>query len=506
MSNVPASIHEIGVEIQPKPREECGVLGIWLSEAGEAQLHNEGIELEVDGELQRIHSIVDLGYIALKRQAHRGRQNTGMAVSVDGSNIQVIRGKGGPEEAFENGALLQALPRRARFLVAQNRYTTNGGPEGAQPVTFGDFALAVNGEFTNHSELAERGTRGDQPSDSWVHGSLVADDLDAGFTLPGALIESTDIAQGAYSITAMHRGNMVGMRDPRGIRPLVFGPLRDWGHVFASETPTMAAIGASYDRTVKHGELVTVSDKGLQSIKYANLTQQYCALEGIYLSDAEHLSVRPKRYRSGLILAQESPVPNADVVIPILGSAQMAAAGYADGLGIPYVDILRKIKQVRAFMASGDRKEVARSKLAVDMDKLRGVFNELFEQDDIDLDRLKEMVAVVVDDTIVRGDTGEVVCEMLSPYFKEVHLRIASPEIVDNCDLGVDLKDKGALSANRMTAEEYCLQNGIASLAHLSMRGLHKAYGKKLCTGCFGGKYPFTVPADAAATLVRQGS
>ena len=277
------------------------------------------------------------------------------------------------------------------------------------------------------------------------------------------------------------------MRDPHGIRPLVFGNLRDWGHVSASETPTLRSIDALYERTVKPGEVLLVGDSGLQEIEYAESSLRHCSLERIYLADEEHMYVQGQRYHSGKVLAKEAPVRYADMVVPILGSAAACARGYADKLGLRLVPAIRKINDDRAFMSQEDRKAVVRGKI------------------EIDLEAIKDKVVVIVDDSRVRGDTSEVICEIMAKHTRELHIRFGSPRIVDNCYYGVDLKNRDELSAVRMTDEQYREITGVKSIKHLSLQGLHKAYGRRICTGCFTGQYPTTVPEtqhEQAASLV----
>ncbi len=467
---------EIGREFD-RPGEECGVFGLWLTEEGMHALHDDGI------------SPRDLTYQALISQVNRGQQNTGLATSVDGKTIQVVTGHGSPDKAFDNGAKLTSLPEYARYWIGHNRYTTVGGELGAQPVHMtvnsgSHVAQVINGQFVNHRQLAHEWRHTDKPSDSWVHGAIIADEIDAGWTLPGALIDTTEIAKGAFSIVAFHNGEMVGMRDPHGMRPLVLGELRDYGWVLASETPTLEAVGADFMRRVKPGELVTFSDKGLNSIRYAEVKPAFCALEGIYLSRPEHGQTRGKRYLSGKILAAEAPVHRSEdtIVVPILGSAAAGAAGYADTLDIPLVDAVKKTKEDRAFMASGDRQAVVAGKLAIDLDAIRN------------------KTVVLVDDSMVRGDTCEVVAQQVAQVAAEVHVRILSPPVVDRCFHGVDLKTKEELIANRSTREDFRAKIGAASLEYLSLKGLRKAFGKNLCTGCFTGEYPTEVPVELQHT------
>lgn len=461
-------------DVLDKPRDECGVIGIFLTLEGEQALYQQGRDMR------------QLLYDGLKAQHHRGHQNTGAGVSIDGESMAVIYGAGRPEKAFNDGEAMLTLPPRGRFGIGHNRYTTSGGADGAQPVKFkterGDFVLAHNGNFYNQTRLVrEAVTSTDElPSDSWVHGSVVADYIDQKWTAPGALIKSSKLSEGAFSFTAFNDHEIVGMRDPRGMRPLVLGRLGTYGWMLASETPTLKAVDAQFVREIQPGELVVINSADeISSIQYAQTDPRSCVMEGVYLSSPDHLDTGQKRYASGRYLAREAPV-EADMVVPILGTAKDAANGYAHELKLKYVEAITKIKDVRSFMAAAEesRKHMVRGKLAFDLDAMR------------------DKKVVIIEDSAVRGNTLEVVCEILAPVVDELHIRIASPAFKGQCFYGVDIATNEELIMNRMSQNDFRRMIGANSLEYLSMTGLKAAFGDDICTGCLDGNYPTDVPVQ----------
>lgn len=462
---LPASGDAIWVE--QKPREECGVLAIWLTEDGERDLQSLGISMR------------EMLYRGLVAQQHRGQQNTGAGVGLDNQNMEFVREAGKAEDAL-TAEVLHKLPLHGRYGLGHNRYTTSGGPNGAQPVHFrtelGDFVLGHNGNFHNREQLIDHAPYGasELPSDSWVFGSIVADNIDSGWALPGALIQASKVAEGAYSLVAFSNGEIVGMRDPRGMRPLVLGRIGAHGYVLASESPTLEAVGATFEREIASAEMIVINDKeGLASIQYAQPNPKLCALEDIYLSGEGHVGVSDKRTRAGQILAEEAPPPSdVEIVVPVLGSARIAAEAYANALGLPVVQAIEKVGKDRAFMARGDRRLVVAGKLIVHKELIRGKRLVLFE------------------DSVVRGDTLSVLCEGIVEEAESVDVRVSSPHIKGRCSYGVDIATEEELIMNQMTENEFKDRLGVRSLKYLSLQGLKKASGNGICTGCFDLDYP----------------
>ena len=463
-----AVISETGIVYDDarKLHEECGVAAVFLSEQGEAELLEQGV------------SARDIVYWALAAQIHRGQQNTGLAVTTDGHNFDVIRGKGPVASAFEDGARLDELPASGRIAIGHNRYTTSGGPLGAQPTKLlsnrGDIVLAHNGNFSNHLDLPE-GTRGEQPSDTWLFTSGVADEMDAGYTLPSALIRMAKIAEGAFSIVAGAEGQLVAMRDPRGMRPLSLGRLGTYGWMLTSETGALDAVGATYERGIKRGELLTIDDRGPNSIQYASREDHrsaFCAMEDIYLARPDHLNVREERISAGRILFEEAPL-DVDLIVPILDSGREYAQGYAEASGIAYAEAIGKVANERAFMASGDRQMVVSGKHLIDPALI------------------KDKRIVIIDDSIVRGDTLTVLTQgLMDAGANEVHIVIGSPPIEWPCFYGVDFPESNKLAMHESSVGRLKERFQANSLHYLSMSGLERAFGAGRCTACFTGDYP----------------
>ena len=455
------------------PGEECGVLGIRLDESGIEAVHS--------GEI----GIYRLAYDALVSQKNRGQQNTGLASSIDGYHFDRIVERGGPEEAFEEGALLNYLPDNPQYLLGHNRYTTVGGKDGGQPIEFSNMVMVGNGELSNHQSLVEASTREGLPSDYWVLGSIIADEIDEGFTLPAAMIRAANISEGAYSIVSMHDQQMVAMRDPHGVRPLHYTHVQDFGWAVASERPTLQVLGAELSdiQEVNPGELLVFNEEGVHNFQFAETTTALCALEKIYLLSTLDRSLYKERYESGRIMAQENPAVDADVVVPILGSAKAGSQGYADELDLPMLEAVVKRKgSKRNFMEEQAQRDLGR-----------------FPKHDIHIDKLAGKKVVLVDDSVVRGDTLLGIASQVAEVAEEVHIVILSPKIVDICNLGVAIKDKHELIAHKMSGEAFVQlmddeNDTIKSYAHLTLDGLFKAYGKDLCTGCLGGEYPVAQP------------
>lgn len=354
----------------------------------------------------------------------------------------------------------------------------------------GEMVAVGNGEFSNHSELATM-AKSEQPSDHWVWGSIVADSIDDRHaTLAGAMIESALYSEGGYSIIGMHRGSMDMMRDPHGVRPLHYARFNDWGWVAASEKPTLETFGIPEQeiQEVRPGEIVSINQYGLVRLQYAETEPAYCALEDVYLSSAADRDVYLRRYRSGQILAEEAPVANADVVVPILGSALVASEGYARALGIPLDKsaITKKDGAKRNFIDDPENRDLTKA-----------------PKHTLNLEALRDKVVVIGDDSVVRGDTLEGIVRPIAQVAREVHIRIFSPPIVDTCNMGVAIKSHGELIANRQSRQEFManLNEGrgtVVSYEHLSLQGMKRAFEKGLCTGCFGGQYPSPIVRRAS--------
>ena len=442
-----------------------------------------------------------LSYFGLYALQHRGQESAGIAVS-DGSRILVYREMGLVAQVF-NEATLESL--RGHIAIGHTRYSTTGNSnwENAQP-TFrttasGHIALAHNGNLVNTAELIksiknDAANRGELlssddviiragVSDTEVITSLLASSPD--LPIESIALEILPKLEGAFSLVFMDEQTLFAARDRHGIRPLVLGRLES-GWVVASETAALDIIGASYVREVDPGELIAIDEHGLRSSRFAEASQRTCVFEYVYLARPDTLisgkNVNAARVEVGKTLAREAPAV-ADLVIPVPESGTPAAIGYATESGIPFAQGLVKNSYVgRTFIEPSQ--------------SIRQIGIRL------KLNPLREIIAgkslVVVDDSIVRGNTQRAIVRMLREAgATQVHVRIASPPVQWPCFLGVDFATKSQLIAAGLDISEIKQAIGADSLAYVSMEGLVSSTNlpkQKLCRACFDGDYPVTPP------------
>jgi amidophosphoribosyltransferase len=454
---------ELELDARDGPRDECGVFGVYAPE----------------------HDVARLAYFALYALQHRGQESAGIA-TCERSRITTQRDLGLVSQVFDERSL-QALT--GEMAIGHVRYSTTGrsGWENAQPVYRHDrrpVALAHNGNLINavalYNELIEGGVRFRSTSDSEIIAALIA-------SHPADRIEDAVAAvmerlRGAYSTVIMTADAIVAFRDPAGIRPLCLGQLKD-RYVVASESCALDIIGAELLREVQPGELVSIGERGLE-VRQAVESERpaLCVFEHIYFSrpdsKLEGRTLQSARGRMGEILAREAPV-DADLVISVPDSGNAAAKGFARASGIPQDDGLIKNRYVaRTFIQPGQ--ELRRH-------GLRLKFNPLPEV--VSGKRL-----VVVDDSIVRGNTMRQIIQMLREAgAKEVHLRMSAPPIRHPCHYGIDMPTGEEMIAHGRTVEEVATELGADSLAYLSLEGVYKAIGSDRethCDACFTGYYP----------------
>jgi amidophosphoribosyltransferase len=293
-------------------------------------------------------------------------------------------------------------------------------------------------------------------------------------------------AQGAYCLTMLTRDAIFAVRDPWGLHPLCIGRIGDHGWVVASESCALATIGAQFIREVEPGEIVAIGEDGPHTVaRMPAPTRAMCLFEYIYFARPDSLvegqTLHAARVAQGRELARESPA-EADVVIPVPDSAVPAAIGYAQHSGIPYTEGLIKNRYIgRTFIQPDDRLR----KVGIQLK-----FNPL-------VDNLAGKRVVLIDDSIVRGNTsGPIVRLLRDAGALEVHMRVSSPPIRHPCFLGVDMATYPELIAHRMSVSEIQDFLGVDSLAYLSLDGLIRATGHAdagFCTGCFAGKYPVDI-------------
>ena len=453
------------------PRDECGVFGVYAPGSDVARF----------------------AYFGLYALQHRGQESAGIA-SCEGGHITTLRELGLVSQVFDEEKL-RALA--GDMAIGHVRYSTTGGGawENAQPVWRDDgreVALAHNGNLTNAvelwNELKEDGLTLRGTSDSEIMAALLSRHTDG--YIEDAVAEVMPRLEGAYSTVVMTKHAVVAYRDPHGFRPLALGKLPDGRFVVASESCAFDIIGAQLIREVRPGEMVSLTEGGLemrQVIEGEQLAQ--CVFEHIYFSRPdtrlEGRVLQEVRGRMGELLFEESPV-EADLVISVPDSGNPAANGFARASGLPKDDGLIKNRYVgRTFIQPGQelRKHGLRMK-----------FNPL-----------PEIVAgqrvVVVDDSIVRGNTTRQIVSMLKEAgAKEVHLRISSPPIRHPCHYGVDMSTREEMIAHDRTEAEVAAELGADSLAYLSMDGVYRAVGTprdRHCDACFTGEYPVGDPESA---------
>jgi amidophosphoribosyltransferase len=449
------------------PKEACGLVGVWAP-----------------GE-----DVSRLLYFGLYALQHRGQESAGIAVS-DGHDILVYRELGLVSQVFDERTLSTL---HGDLGIGHTRYSTTGSTtwDNAQPTFKTDgtrgVALGHNGNLVNTGELAERvGRRGPATTDSDLVATLLS--LESA-DLETAALRVLPALKGAFSFVLMDERTVYGARDPYGLRPLAVGRLGS-GWVLASETAALDIVGATYVREVEPGELVSIDQRGLRSMRYADTPRHaLCLFEFVYLARADSRlygeTVHEARREMGRRLARSAPA-SADLTIPVPDTGHSAAAGYAEASGIPYGEGLIKNRYVhRTFIEPTPalRQRGVRLKLNPLADTIRG----------------KRLA--VVDDSIVRGTTTRQIVQMLRDAgAAEVHMRITSPPIRWPCYYGIDMPTREELVASAMSVDEIRDFIGADSLAYLPLEELVGATGAPadaFCRACFDGAYPVAVPERA---------
>ncbi len=449
--------------------EECGVFGIYGHEDASA--------------------LTALGLHALQ---HRGQESSGI-ISYDNGEFKVHRGLGLVDDIFNDQDVIGRLT--GSCALGHNRYATTGGTQlrNVQPLyaelSFGGFAVAHNGNLTNamtiRDELISRGAIFQCTSDSEVIIHLVA--LSQKKTVLDRLVDSLKQLIGAYSLICFAEGRMIGVRDPNGFRPLVLGKLGS-AHILASETVALDIIGADYVRDIEPGEMVVITEQGVQSHRpFAAAPSRFCIFEYIYFarpdSHVEGKSVYEMRKKIGAVLAKEAPC-EADLVVPVPDSGVPAALGFAEESGIPFeLGIIRNHYVGRTFIEPTQK--IRHLGVKRKHNANRGI--------------VEGKRIVLVDDSIVRGTTSRKIVEMMRQAgASEVHMRISAPPITDGCFYGIDTPSREDLLASSNTVEQIAKFIGVDSLAFISNDGLYSAMGEtgrnnaapQYCDACFTGEYP----------------
>ena len=469
--------------LDDKLREECGVFGVFN--------HNEAAQLAA------------LGLHALQ---HRGQEGAGI-VAFDGDHFHAERRMGLVGDHFSRSSVIERL--RGQSAIGHVRYSTTGDTvaRNIQPIFAdidkGGIAVAHNGNLTNaralRSGLVDRGAIFQSTSDTETIVHLLAtSEFDR---VSDRLVDALKQVEGAYSLVALTRKKMIGIRDPLGVRPLVLGSI-DGSAVLASETCALDIIGATYERDIEPGEMVIVTEEGIESAKpFPRTSSRFCIFEYVYFarpdSNLEGYSVSHARKRIGEELAKEHPV-DADIVVPVPDSGVPAALGYAQYSGIPFdFGIIRNHYVGRTFIAP---QQTARN-LGV---KLKHNANSKV---------LAGKRVILVDDSIVRGTTSRKIVQMVRDAgASEVHMRIASPPTTHSCYYGVDTPEREELIAAERSTPEISRHLRTDSLGFISLDGLYRAMGRpkrnnetpQFCDACFSGDYPTALTDKAGGAEKDQ--
>ena len=480
------SPHPVDPDPREGPRDECGVFGLFGPE----------------------HDVSRLAYFALYALQHRGQESAGIAAADRGGYIMTQRSMGLVNQVFSEHDL-RALG--GELAIGHVRYSTTGSNawENSQPVhrsagsggNTRELALAHNGNLINavelHAELRADGVTFTSTSDSEIIAAAIASH--PADTVEDAVADVVPRLRGAFSTVVMTNDRVVAFRDPAGLRPLVLGRLGERWCV-ASESCAFDIIGATLVREVEPGEMVSLSASGLESRIVAESDRQaFCVFEYIYFARPDSRMngtvLQAARGRMGEILAREAPAPSADLVIPVPDSGIPAARGFARASGLPQDDGLIKNRYVgRTFIQPGQelRKHGLRLK-----------FNPLPEI--VGGRRL-----VVVDDSIVRGNTTRQIVQMLRDAgAAEVHMRISAPPIKHPCHYGVDMSTTEEMVAHGRSVEEISEHLGCDSLAYLSLPGVYEAVRGERgrhCDACFTGDYPLAGTDEHAGKFAFERS
>jgi amidophosphoribosyltransferase len=465
-----------------RPREACGIFGIYAP-----------------GE-----DVARITYFGLYALQHRGQESAGI-VAGDGEQLHPHRQLGLVAQAFTEDDLARL---RGHLAIGHTRYSTTGSNrlENTQPLVLesplGPFAIGHNGNLTNtlslHVRLRDDGETLRTTSDTEIIARMIA--RAPGSTYVQKLQSVMPQIQGAYSLVILTPTEVIGVRDPHGVRPLTLGKLQDhW--VLASESCAIETVGGEAVRDIRPGEIVVIRDDGADGLRsyqgHEPLEAGACLFEYIYFarpdSSINGRSLYLARQRMGAQLAAEFPVA-ADLVIGVPDSATPAAAGYAAARGLPYADGLIKNRYIgRTFIQPDQRLRQLGVKLK---------FNALNAV-------LGDKRVVMIDDSIVRGTTTRPLVKLLREAgAREVHLGVTSPPFRFPCYLGLDVARRSELIASRLPdVEAIAREIGVDSLHYLSLGGLVAAIDlprSTFCTGCFTGHYPMHVDVHDADKLALE--
>ena len=463
------------------PQDACGVFGVWAPS----------------------EEVAKLTFYGLYALQHRGQESAGIAAS-DGERILIYKDMGLVSQVFTETDLASL---NGDLAIGHCRYSTTGSSTWVnaqptlRPTKYGTLALAHNGNLTNTGDLAEMVQK--LEGENAKSGRGATTDTEIMTALIGLQdeknVEASAIAvlpklEGAFSLVFMDEKTLYAARDRHGVRPLVVGKL-ERGWVVASETAALDIVGAAFVREVEPGEFLAINEDGIRSQMWATPDPKGCIFEYVYLARPDTSiagqGVHATRVKIGKRLAIEAPV-DADLVIPVPESGTPAAIGYAQQSGIPYgLGLVKNSYVGRTFIQPSQT--IRQLGIRLKLNPLR----EIIEGKRI----------VVVDDSIVRGNTQRAIVRMLREAGAlEIHVRISSPPVEWPCYYGIDFASRAELIASGLEIEEIRRSIGSDSLSYVSMEGLISATTideNKLCTACFTGKYPISVPADMSEGKMR---
>jgi amidophosphoribosyltransferase len=463
------------------PQDACGVFGVWAPK----------------------EEVAKLTFYGLYALQHRGQESAGIAAS-DGERILIYKDMGLVSQVFTETDLASLT---GDLAIGHCRYSTTGSSTWVnaqptlRPTKYGTLALAHNGNLTNTGDLAEMVQK--LEGEATKNGRGATTDTEIMTALIGLQdeknVEASAIAvlpklEGAFSLVFMDEKTLYAARDRHGVRPLVIGKL-ERGWVVASETAALDIVGAAFVREVEPGEFLAINEDGLRSQIWAKPDPKGCLFEYVYLARPDTTiagqGVHATRVRIGKRLAIEAPV-EADLVIPVPESGTPAAIGYAQQSGIPYgLGLVKNSYVGRTFIQPSQT--IRQLGIRLKLNPLR----EIIEGKRI----------IVVDDSIVRGNTQRAIVRMLREAgAHEIHVRISSPPVEWPCYYGIDFASRAELIASGLEVEEIRRSIGADSLSYVSLEGLIEATTipeEKLCTACFTGKYPISVPTDMSEGKMR---
>ena len=454
--------------IEKKIHDECGVFGIFGNDTTD---------------------IIDETYLALYALQHRGTLGAGIAIN-DNGNMSVVKGFGVVPEALPEKELSRL--KKAKIALGHVRHTTASVANdrtSIQPLLMryvnGQLSLALNGALTNYTELREHLHRGgaifQSNSDIEVIAYIIAQERLETASIEEAVLNAMDKIKGAYSMVMMAPSRLIGVRDPRGFRPLCIGKLGE-NYIITSESCVFDSLGGEFVRDVEPGEMVVIDDEGVHSYKNnCGGKTSLCIFEFVYFarpdSVLDGMCVNIARQRAGIELAKEHPV-EADMVCAVPDCGIDAAIGYSMQSGIQYGVGLVKNRFIGR--AHNNRKKHAQYNLRIKLNAMKS--------------NVQGKRIVLIDDSIVKGETSKHIVSMLKKAgAKEVHLRISSPPFKHPCYFGTDIDSTDNLIAAHKSIDEMCAEIGADSLGFLSINGLHKIADEckiDFCDACFSGDYP----------------